>query len=95
MKSNKHLKIAGVLQVAQSIPLLLMGAMAVVMTISELWADEKELGEIFEFLPTLMLVLILLGGGVMVWFGISLAMEKQWTRRVWGYVCCVPGGVGW
>ncbi|MCK5132501.1 MAG: hypothetical protein KAR40_10180 [Candidatus Sabulitectum sp.] len=82
MKLIKRLKIARVLQVVQGITLLLTGAIAMFKIFPELQTGSKELGEIFEFLPTLMLAPILLAFEVMVWFDISLVMQKRWTMGV-------------
>ena len=88
MTVSKHLKIAGVLQIVQSIPLLLFSAYY----IAEILLGPQELGELSEIIFMLSLfVLIFLCGGVVVWFGIALIKQKQWTRRVGGFICCVPG----
>ena len=92
MTTSKHLTIAGVLQLVQSIPLLLFSAYYIAEIILVLRDGSQELGELSEGIFMLSLfAVILLAEGAVVWFGIALIKQKQWTRRVGGFVCCVPG----
>jgi hypothetical protein len=87
MKTSKHLKIAGALQIVQSLTLLPFGAIYIILCIRDLQESPKT----FVLFMALIIALSLFVGVCQLWFGISLAMQKRWTTRVWGFICCVPG----
>jgi len=90
MKSSKHMKIAGALQLLQGIQSLLFGAYGALPIILGLQGGSNDLAEMFEFLPTLILAIIILAGTVQTWFGIALIKQRQWVTRPAGFICCVP-----
>jgi hypothetical protein len=87
MEASKHLRIAGALQIVQSLTSLPFGVIYVVLYIRDL----QEGSHTFEFLMALILALAIFIGLCQLWFGSSLAMQKRWTTRVWGFICCAPG----
>ena len=87
MKSSKHMIVAGALQVVQSFMLLGFGTIYIILYIRDLQEGSQD----FELTMFLILALALFVGVCQLWFGISLAMQKRWTKRVWGFICCVPG----
>ena len=90
MNTGKHLKIAGVLQIVHGIILFLFGIYGVVGNFFNPRSDSLEAGELPEvILIILILTAIFLAGGVQVWFGRSLVLQKQWTARVGGFILCV------
>ena len=92
MNASKHLKIAGALQFVPGILMLLFGIYGVIGNFFNPWADGSSKTPIAEFVfVILMLALIFLLGGVRIWFGISLARQKRWTTRVWGFILCALG----
>ena len=75
----------------QGIMMLLFGMYGVVGNFFNPRDSSRE-SELPLFIFTIvMLVLIFLVGGMQVWFGYSLIRQKQWTTKVIGYICCVPG----
>lgn len=86
MKYSKHLKIAGALQIVQTSMGLLFGIMYVILYVLNI----QEGSQRFELQMALLLAFLLLIGIGPLWFGISLVMQKPWTTRVWGFVCCAP-----
>jgi vacuolar-type H+-ATPase subunit I/STV1 len=89
MKQSRHLKIAGVLQLVQGVPLLLGGILYVFALIRDLQTGVHELNESGSII--LILAVCLFIGVCQVCFGLSLTMQKQWTRRVAGFICCALG----
>jgi hypothetical protein len=87
MKQSRHLKIAGVLQLVQGVPLLLGG----ILYVFALIRDIHESPPAFALFIVLIIALALFVGVCQLWFGISLVMQKRWTTRVWGFVCCALG----
>lgn len=87
MKTNAHLRIAGILQIAQSLMILPFSIMYVVLYIQDL----REGTHTFALHMALILAIILIAASCQLWLGISLIMKKQWTTRVWGFICCAPG----
>ena len=95
MNASKHLKIAGALQVVPGIMMLLFGIYGVIGNFFNPWTDGSSKTTFAEFIYViLMLALIFLLGGVLTWFGISLVMQKRWTTRVWGFIFCAVGFLG-
>jgi len=90
MKSSKHMIVAGALQVAQSFMLLVFGSIYTILYIRDLQEGSHD----FELTLFLMLALALFIGICQLWFGISLAMQKRWTTRRIGFICCAPSLIG-
>lgn len=90
MKSSKHMIVAGALQVVQSLTLLVFGTLYVILYIRDLQEGSQD----FELTMFLFLTLALFVGVCQLWFGISLAMQKRWTRRRVGFICCAPSLIG-
>ena len=86
MKASKHMIVAGALQVVQSFMLLVFGTIYIILYIRDLQEGSQD----FESTMFLMLALALLVGVCQLWFGISLAMQKRWTTRRNGFICCAP-----
>ena len=86
MNSSKHLKIAGALQIAQSIPVFLFSGSYLIAYIRELQEGSQALDD-----RMLIIISILLCGAGLLSFGISLIMKKQWTTRVGGFIFCALG----
>jgi hypothetical protein len=78
MNPSKHLKIAGTLQFVPGIMWLGFGSLA---NINQ-WINGKDL------LTSLIAPIIVLGGGLQIWFGISLIMQKQWISQSAGFILC-------
>jgi hypothetical protein len=97
MNASTHLKISGVLQIVQGVMMLLFGAYGVVGNFfNSPWPDSLEPGELSEIIYIILIIAcIFLAGGLQVWFGRSLVMQKQWTTRVGGFICCIPGLCSW
>ena len=92
MKTDRHMKIAGVLQMVQSIPLLLFGGYYIISIIQAFLNDSQGWGELPEvILMILAIAFIFVYGVVLAWFGYSLIMQKQWTTRVGGLLCSIAG----
>lgn len=91
MKTGKHQKIAGALQIVQSFPPLLMSSYYFTELIAALRSGSPEFELHEAIVMSLIIVLIFLIGTVLVWFGYSLIREKPWTSRIGGFICCVPG----
>lgn len=81
MKAIIHMKIAGALQIVLSIPLLLLFSAML----------QGYPPELFLLIPNWMYALVLLAGGVEVFFGISLLKQKKWVGGPGGFICCFPG----
>ena len=96
MNTSKHMKIAGVLQLVQSLPFLLGGILYTFALIYDLQAGKHEWNESWGFF--LILAVLIFLGVCQVCFGVSLTMQKQWATRVAGFICCaiglpfIPGG---
>jgi uncharacterized membrane protein len=93
MNTGKHLKIAGALQFVPGSMWLLFGSFAVVRIILDLLAGSQELSEMLDPLTLLISPIIILGGVVQIWFGISLIMQKQWTSQIAGFIICAIFGL--
>lgn len=90
MEPDKHLRIAGALQIVQAITFSLIGVLYVIFGFLDVQASPKDASEHFVLLLTLILAVALFVGVWQLWFGISLARQKPWITRVWGFICCVP-----
>ena len=88
MDASKHLKIAGALQIVLSLPQLLIGVFFIIMHI--LYLQEEGL-HAFELYMLFTLSIMPFAGACLLWFGISLVMQKQWTRGVVGLIICALG----
>lgn len=86
MTANKHMKIAGILQIVTSLMSLPFGIMYVVLYIR----DIQEGTYTYEFQMALLLALILFMAACPLWFGIAILMKKRWVTRVPGFLCCIP-----
>ena len=86
MKSSKHMIVSGALQVVQSFMLLGFGTIYIILYIRNLQEGSQD----FELTMFLILALALFAGVCQLWFGISLAMQKRWTTRRIGFICCAP-----
>jgi hypothetical protein len=86
MKRSKHIIIAGALQVAQSLTLITGAGRYIFIYICQLQEGSQTLDD-----RMVILALILLYGACLLWFGISLLLQKQWTRQVAGIICCALG----
>jgi len=95
MNINKHLKIAGALQVVPGSMMLLFGIYGIIGNFFNPWTDSPEPSQLSEYIYiVLILALIFLFGGVQTWFGISLIMQKRWTTRFGGFIFCALGLLG-
>ena len=84
MKTSKHLKIAGALQIVQSLGLLQFG-LYVIPYILEIQEGSQTLDDSMLILAPLLFV-----GACQFWFGIALIRQKQWVKGVRGFLCCAP-----
>ncbi len=95
MTIDRHLKIAGALQVAQGIFSLLFGSVIVFLNIRDLrrmsGPDWQVSSAVTFWLIALVLAIAFLVGGFQVWFGRSLAKQKRWATRVVGFIWCFLG----
>ena len=89
MNTSKHMKIAGVLQLVQSLPFLLGGILYTFALIYDLQAGKHEWNESWGVFLILAVCLFL--AVCQVWLGLSLVMQKQWVTRVAGFLCCAIG----
>jgi uncharacterized membrane protein HdeD (DUF308 family) len=86
MNTTKHMRIAGILQTLQSLMFSTFGIWYVILYIQDLQKGSHT----FEFQMALLLAFLVFIGICQLWFGISLAMQKGWTKRIGGYICCIP-----
>jgi hypothetical protein len=83
---SKHLKIAGYLQIVQGLFDSVFSILYIIILIRELQEGSPAFdGRMLSFAFTLLV------GVCLLWFGISLVMQKRWTTRVWGFIFCAPG----
>jgi hypothetical protein len=87
MKWSKHLKIAGALQIVQSLTLIPGTGSYIIWC----FRDIHESPPAFALFIILIIALVLFIGVCQLLFGISLIMQKRWTTRRWGLICCAPG----
>jgi len=94
MKIDKHLKVAGSLQIIEAIIGLILGCLLVLLTIRDLQRVGSPIpsdSAILIWLPTLELATVILFSSFQIWFGRSLARQKRWATRVVGFIWCFIG----
>ena len=96
MTIEKHLRIAGGLQVAWGIVGLLVGFVAAVlagMDLARLTSTPTGWDELWAglWLPALMVSLLFCIAAFQIWFGRCVAKGRRWAVRIIGFVWCFLG----